>query len=389
MAALALTSCDKNKIVTIKALAHVVTTDIKDVDIPESFEVVFTNYDTKTSVTATTVNDTVSVSGLTPGIYTVTATALSSVDGKAYNFSGSATNVSITVDGQTIDIKIAVAKSSAFIFKEMYWTGDTSKTGSTYFRDQYYEIYNNSESVAYADGLCICAIIPMVASENTYSWTIDNPENYVFAQVIWQLPGDGTQYPVKPGESFIIAQWGVNHTTEDRNPESGIDLSGAEFEAYVGKNPTLVDADAINMNLACNANSYMMPQWLCTVNGSAYVLFYPSTPIENDNFIADANSKSRSRQIAIDDVLDAVEFVTTETDVTLKRLPSVLDAGCQWADEGSYSNQSFYRKTVETREGGQVVYQDTNNSTNDFEKGKPAIRRNNSGVPSWNTWIKK
>ena len=28
---------------------------------------------------------------------------------------------------------------------------------------------------------------------------------------VWQLPGNGTYYPLKPGESFIITQEAANH----------------------------------------------------------------------------------------------------------------------------------------------------------------------------------
>ena len=132
-----------------------------------------------------------------------------------------------------------------------------------------------------------------------------------------------------------------------------------------------------------------MPQWLANVFGPAYVLFYPSKPLVNDNFIQDANSSTKAREIAISDVLDAVEFVKNAASVTLKRIPTVLDAGALWAENGSYSGESFYRKKQSTLSSGQIIYQDTNNSTNDFLTGAPVVRRDGAGVPSWNTWIKK
>lgn len=54
-----------------------------------------------------------------------------------------------------------------------------------------------------------------------------------------------------------------------------------------------------------------------------------------------------------------------------------------------YVSESIARKVKETREDGTVVYQDTNNTTNDFEvKKDPQLRRNGAKVPSWNSWIK-
>ncbi|MDR0582207.1 MAG: DUF4876 domain-containing protein [Prevotellaceae bacterium] len=44
------------------------------------------------------------------------------------------------------------------------------------------------------------------------------------------------------------------------------------------------------------------------------------------------------------------------------------------------------RKIKETKDG-RNIYQDTNNTTNDFEvQDTPAIRRNGANKPSWNTW---
>ena len=69
-------------------------------------------------------------------------------------------------------------------------------------------------------------------------------------------------------------------------------------------------------------------------------------------------------------------------------LPTVLDAGGIYCS-GIYTTESIARKVKETRADGTVVYQDTNNTTNDFEvKSDPTVRRNGAKVPAWNTWIK-
>ena len=52
--------------------------------------------------------------------------------------------------------------------------------------------------------------------------------------------------------------------------------------------------------------------------------------------------------------------------------------------------ESIARKIKETRPDGTKVYQDTNNTSNDFEvKKDPQVRRYGAKVPSWNTWINK
>ena len=54
---------------------------------------------------------------------------------------------------------------------------------------------------------------------------------------------------------------------------------------------------------------------------------------------------------------------------------------------GSYTGQSISRKILSTEDDGRVIYQDTNNTSSDFQvNDTPVVRRNGAGVPSWNTW---
>ena len=84
--------------------------------------------------------------------------------------------------------------------------------------------------------------------------------------------------------------------------------------------------------------------------------------------------------------MDAVELMLNESKITQKRMPAVLDAGATWVG-GTYLGKSVSRKIKETKADGRIVYQDTNNSLEDFQvNDKPVVRRNGAGIPSWNTW---
>lgn len=88
-------------------------------------------------------------------------------------------------------------------------------------------------------------------------------------------------------------------------------------------------------------------------------------------------------------MIDAVQTVSDETGMNVLGLPKVLDAGAIWCS-GQYVGESIARKIKETRPDGTKVYQDSNNTTNDFEvKKDPQVRRYDAKVPSWNTWINK
>ena len=88
-------------------------------------------------------------------------------------------------------------------------------------------------------------------------------------------------------------------------------------------------------------------------------------------------------------MIDAVQAVNNESEMSVLGLPTALDAGAVWCS-GSYVGESIARKIKETRPDGTKVYQDTNNTSNDFEvKKDPQVRRYGAKVPSWNTWINK
>ena len=72
--------------------------------------------------------------------------------------------------------------------------------------------------------------------------------------------------------------------------------------------------------------------------------------------------------------------------MTSKRIPLELDAGATTV-EATYTGKSVARKIQSLRPDGTIIYQDTNNSTEDFEiMDKAQIRRYGPKIPSWNTW---
>ena len=78
-------------------------------------------------------------------------------------------------------VKVDAVKEAALVFKEIYYTG----VKDFYFRDQFYEIYNNSTEVVYADSLCIAeTIFASYDKSIIYEWPIENADQYVFVKVV-------------------------------------------------------------------------------------------------------------------------------------------------------------------------------------------------------------
>lgn len=394
-AVLAMVGCQKTGTKTISINVKVDETNIAAAGIksPESYDVTISNFATGTAIEAKTENGLATATGIVPGVYTVTVSGSQNQGGFIYTIAGSESNVSLIADGAEVVVKVDAVKEAALVFKEIYYTG----VKDYYFRDQFYEIYNNSTEVVYADSLCIAeTIFASYDKSIIYEWPIENADQYVFVKVVWQIQGDGHTYPIKPGESFVISQWATNHKAESLSKGvSPVDLTGAEFEAIEKESTApsglvLTDNPAINMKKVIQAG-YAMPQWLTSVSGSQYIIFKPSKPLKNEDFITATNADYNGvgREVLISDVIDAVQTVSDETGMNVLGLPKVLDAGAIWCS-GQYVGESIARKIKETRPDGTKVYQDSNNTTNDFEvKKDPQVRRYDAKVPSWNAWINK
>ena len=395
LAVLAMVGCQKTGTKTISINVKVDETKIAAAGIPspESYEVKISNFATGSVIETTTENGLATATGIVPGVYTVTVSGSQNQGGFIYTIAGSESNASLLADGDEVTVKVDAVKEAALVFKEIYYTG----VKDFYFRDQFYEIYNNSTEVVYADNLCIAeTIFASYDKSIIYEWPIENADQYVFVKVVWQIQGDGHSYPIKPGESFVISQWATNHKAESLSKGvSPVDLTGAEFEAIEKESTApsglvLTDNPAINMKKVIQAG-YAMPQWLTSVSGSQYIIFKPSKPLKNEDFITATNADYNGvgREVLISDVIDAVQTVSDETGMNVLGLPKVLDAGAIWCS-GQYVGESIARKIKETRPDGTNVYQDSNNTTNDFEvKKDPQVRRYDAKVPSWNTWINK
>ncbi|NOY76236.1 MAG: DUF4876 domain-containing protein, partial [Calditrichaeota bacterium] len=114
---------------------------------------------------------------------------------------------------------------------ELYVGGP--KNDHYFFKDQYIELYNAGTQTEYLDGKIICRLAGNI-TKVTY---------------IFQFPGNGTDYPIQPGEYKVCAQSAVNW--KEQVPTS-IDLSHADFEFYNPENAS----DPDNPNVPNIVNLY-------------------------------------------------------------------------------------------------------------------------------------
>lgn len=382
---------ESERVANVSAKVVVNTTLGEGVPAPETYTVKFNNYTEGFELVETTdASGIVNTESLIPGIYSITVSAEVAHNGSVYNFNGNLVNVNILNNGQSLTVDVNASKSGALVLKEIFYCGSKTPSGGSYFRDQFYEVYNNSDMVQYVDGMCIGNMLPALATANLPVWPDEFASSHVFFATIWQLPGTPGEknFPLQPGESIIIAQMADNHQREALNPGSPVNLIGAEFEAYLQSTSLIKDNPAINMNLAFWPSP--SKQWLVTVFGGAYAIFFPEAPIDRNTYITPVGQTTKAKEIPIDWIVDAVELVNDETKIKLKRVPAVLDAGATTVG-GTYVNKSVCRKVKETVQNpdgsSRVKYYDTNNTSEDFYVTEiPMIHRDGAKSPSWNTW---
>lgn len=357
----------------------------------EGLRIVVTNYTEDLRKEKEMSGSTVTFDNLIPGMYSIVVTGKSeNNEGVLYYLNGSLVNRQLLTDKETVKISISGLQISPLVFKEIFYAG----TDRYYFRNQFYEIYNNSDELLYLDGLYFANLYPGSATSQLPVWPDEDGDKYIYTDRLWKFPGSGNEYPLQPGESCVISQFAANHQLEIYNPDSPIDGSSSEFEFNMN-NPRFPDQPAFDMVHAFYnglPDMERVPQYLTSVFGGAYVLFkVPDDeqydPVNNTSLqtrnLASSSTKLYAK-IPIKYVLDGVEAVHDETKVDSKRMPGVLDAGITTVG-ATYNSLGVARKKIGENIDGTPILQDTNNSTDDFERGVvPQFRRYDSKMPSWN-----
>lgn len=371
---------------------------VEGIESTEGLKIKFDNYNEDIHITKELVGNDISIDGIIPGIYSVNITGkVTNTLGDEYYLNGSVINKALYEGENNLDISVSGLKISPLVFKEIFYAG----TKPFYFRNQFYELYNNSTKTLYLDGIYFANLTPGTATTKLPVWPESDGNNYAYAERVWKFPGNGTDYPLAPGESCVISQFAANHKLPIYNPDSPVDCSSSEFEFNMN-NPNFPDQPAHDMvHVFYNGKEVMgtVPQYLTSVFGGAYVIF--QVPKEksydpvNDSNLKTINLASSSStlyaKIPIKYILDAVEAGNNESMIAAKRVPSVLDAGMTYVEE-TYCSLGVARKLLTDDNGniiynedGSIILQDTNNSTEDFERRVvPQLRKYNTKMPSWN-----
>ena len=279
--------------------------------------------------------------------------------------------------------------------------------------DQYITIYNPSKQTLYLDSMAIVTnqIDPRVIFEFAPGDNFVN--SYYGVNSIMCFPGKGHDYPVKPGQTIVIANHAIDHAKDyekylDDNGENlkeyeGIDqfldLSKADFEWSPGtdknNNPNVPDLMPITPGRAMSTISEAVGLALVRLPWS------PATFAQYEKRNAEADKKAKVKNpvhyINVTNT-DFADFIAVEipfnnvidcmTICPRKRFlmkPSKLDKGFLGVTEenfSSYNNENLLKVmglSLQRKFDGKG-FVDTDNTTTDFEV-KPASLSRKAATP--------
>lgn len=279
-----------------------------------------------------------------------------------------------------IELPLVQAQTSALIIKEIYFGGCEGVHNKGYQADQYVTLYNNSDQTIYLDGLCVGVVDP---ANNTLSpWMKHTDMKRIpINDLTWQFPGTGHEYPLLPRTETTIATNAVDHTGSEFQQPNSVDLSHVDWGFWdVSLERQNITAGVKPMKLLANLNPLLV-RYAFPVIGPTVIVFslqdspeeYVQNPENRKSRPGSSSSDNQYLMVPTKWILDCIECVKNAH--SSKRVPSILDSGTCFIPDESYSGKSVIRKKAGTSQGG-IVYQDTNNSTEDMEVVPATLKTN-------------
>lgn len=266
---------------------------------------------------------------------------------------------------KTVEIALSKSVKQSLIISKIYASGTKDNNNKNYIADKYIEVYNNSDKIQYLDSI----YLGLAEAESVIAFPASANPGYVYARQVFRFPGNGTDYPVLPGQSIVIANSAINHTT---NSPTSVNLFNADFEA---KNPTFSNNSNVKAITLVYSTFAGIP-YMNLVHGGDNGVFLFRTHEDVSKFpvfyIPGKQTGNRYMRIPANIIFDGVETLknkaNTGVDVNTKRLQSFIDAGYMFINaSGGYTNESIERRVDTSKSGSQRYYLiDSNNSLNDF-----------------------
>nr|MBA3406006.1 DUF4876 domain-containing protein [Gemmatimonadaceae bacterium] len=331
----------------------------------------------------TSATGTVAITGIQSGSYRVSVRRLLSgaeitrlgTAGDAVAFVGeSEISVSSSSGSATINVPASRRRSlviSEFSFRSRYIPG-----GSTYLFGGFLELYNNSDTTVYLDGVLIadayatvqelplnpCAIMEPFRNDPLGIWT----------RFLAAFPGSGRSYPLRPGANVVVATDAIDHSVIFPGM---IDLRAANFE-FIGSAdvdnpsvPNMID-HSLQVPLFGHGMTLHNSLYAAVVIGSAAD---PAT-LPRSKLPQGTQDYNRLPREGMLDVLTTANTFLTQQQPPIIFCPQMVNAaidrryGFFQADTPDEYLVSISRKVLTTLPDGRFVLQHTRTSANDFQR---------------------
>ena len=358
-----------------------------------------------------------------PGLYEASTSQTRSTEGNEYySYNGTSGQITVLRDQQTaVAITMKRAVISRLVIKELYCGGCMADDGTTAFHyDKYVILYNNSAETASYDNLCFGMAAPANAQANNNNYTDEGRLSYEgegFTPVwngIWYFPSTLT---IAPYSQVVVNIHGaIDNTLTFSNS-----VNFANPDYYCMFDPE----SGYNNQRYCPTPSEVIPTshylkavvfgqgnaWPLSNSSPAIVLFQTkdATPADfaanTANYWYDGGGSSvikRCVKVPNNWIIDAVEVFSSDyATQCVKRLTADIDAGYVWMT--NKKGHSLYRNVdqqatsslaenegllvrnyslgvddstdpsgidaeASLKNGAHIIYQNTNNATNDFHE---------------------
>jgi len=236
-----------------------------------------------------------------------------------------------------------VIGGSPIVISEIYACGPPGS--GLYWHDKYMEVYNQTDSVIYLDGI----IVAVVYASSYLGLNYVNDPEFVHSKNVWIFPGNGTDYPLHPGEFAVCAADAIDHRV---NAPNSVNLSNVKFEFYKD------DAPDIDNPLIPNMIKIYQPSgndWL--IGGEQGAIVIAKMPVDSLQWFGD------QLLIPYRYVLDGVEYLKDPMKLENKILNHSIDGGGTGGIQ-FYTGKSMERIALNI--DGRMVLKDDNNSSMDF-----------------------
>lgn len=379
----ALIACEKNPEDSIKLSQNDVTVGFEGTAEPVVIDVV-SNIDWTVTAEQADWFTVTPLEGSGNGTITVTVEPLSEVAARAaIILVGNGTTMASINLVQGLPDKADVSEGG-FVIEEVFFAGflpEGATTSDASDGDQYIKIANNSDNLLYADGLVVClsSYNSQVSAAGAYWEPTVILKDSIGVNTLYRIPGSGSDVPVLPGKSLVIALAAQDFAAENG---AGLNLSNADFEIFDGEDFDTDNPDVPNLeNWVVESETFSMlhnrgffsiaiakiPSEFASAE--AFIAGCPWTGTETFWFNGAAFT---TRDIAAGNyviknewVVDAVNL-GIEEDLGRLAFNASVDAGYTGCGKVDKDPDRYGKSALRKSEGGKFA--DTNNSSNDFTR---------------------